>query len=75
MKCAALVDVPSVRLNAYVAWLTLLDFDIGYAELADSPGVGHEVPCRMRRREYGRPRSDRKRQKQLISEVQFDSGA
>ena len=64
----------TVRLDAHTARCSVLDRNAGDAELANDPGIGHEVPARVGHRELGGAGRDRERQQQLIGEVKLDGG-
>ena len=64
----------TVRLDVHTARYSVLDRNAGDAELANDPGIGHEVPARVGHRELGGAGRDRERQQQLIGEVKLDGG-
>jgi hypothetical protein len=68
------ISMQSARFDAHAAWRSLLDGNDGDSELADDPGVGHQMSGRACNREFGGTGSNRKRQEQLVGEVEFDGG-
>src|SRR6516162_9456195 len=68
------ISMQSARFDAHAAWRSLLDGNGGDSELADDPGVGHQMSGQACNREFGGTGSNRKRRAELVVAVEVDGG-